>query len=199
MTPPLLPHRSLKGGVKLREKVWPASRTSTSQRQHSLLHKGAVYIIILDNDVFFQYLDGIEFIGASALCQHYLQTEVRKGWAHLRNSLLQGPTLRHTEDRIRVFLSQGTGCSEVASIPSRKVLAHTVLLQLFIMGRGCVEVSNNLGSQFYHFTTRVLGIKLRYSSLVVSPFVSWWLPAEPSCQLSIEIFIAEISRYSSFT
>lgn len=79
MNPAPLPHRSLKGGVKLRKKVWPASRTSASQCQDTLLYEGAVYIVILDDDVFLQYLDGIEFVGASALCQHYLQTEVGKG------------------------------------------------------------------------------------------------------------------------
>ena len=41
----------------------------------TFLHQGAVHIVILDDHVFLQDLDGVELIGAPALGQHHLGTE----------------------------------------------------------------------------------------------------------------------------
>lgn len=69
--------------MKLGEKVRPASGASAPQGQHTFLHQGAVHVVILDNHVFLQDLDGIELIRAPALRQHHLGTEARKVWSVL--------------------------------------------------------------------------------------------------------------------
>ena len=67
--------KKMEGGVKLGEEVRPASRASAPQSQHAFLHQGAVHVVILDDHVFLQDLDGVELIGAPALGQHHLGTE----------------------------------------------------------------------------------------------------------------------------
>ena len=47
-------------------------RRFLSQGQHPFLHHGAVDIIILDDDVFLQYFDCVEFVRPLPLCQHDL-------------------------------------------------------------------------------------------------------------------------------
>ena len=47
-------------------------RRFLSQGQHPFLHHGAVDVIILDDDVFLQYFDCVEFVRPLPLCQHDL-------------------------------------------------------------------------------------------------------------------------------
>lgn len=43
------------------------------QRQHALLHHGALYVVVLDDDVLLQDLDGVQLVRAFPFRQHHLE------------------------------------------------------------------------------------------------------------------------------
>lgn len=63
----VFPHHSLKAGVQLSQEG-----RFVSQGQDPFLHHRTFHIVILDHDVFLQYLDGIQLLCGLHLCQHYL-------------------------------------------------------------------------------------------------------------------------------
>lgn len=66
------PHHGLEGGVKLSQEG-----RLPGQRQHPLLHHGALHVVILDHDVLLQNLDGVQLLRAFALSKHHLQGDGR--------------------------------------------------------------------------------------------------------------------------
>ena len=45
------------------------------QGQHPLLHHGALHVVVLDDHVFLQDLDGVQLLGPLPVSQHHLQAE----------------------------------------------------------------------------------------------------------------------------
>lgn len=43
--------------------------------EHSLLNHGALDVVVLDDDVLLEDLDGVELVGALSLSQHHLRKE----------------------------------------------------------------------------------------------------------------------------
>ena len=67
-------YHGLEAGVKLDEEG-----RLLRQRQHPFLGHGAFDVVVLNNDVLLQDLDGVQLICAFALSQHHLQWE-SSGW-----------------------------------------------------------------------------------------------------------------------
>lgn len=59
----MVTHHSLEARMQLHQEWWLAA-----QGQHAFLNHGALYVVVLDDDVLLQDLDGIQLVGASALC-----------------------------------------------------------------------------------------------------------------------------------
>lgn len=59
-------HHSLEAGVELREE-----RRFVPLRQHPLLHHGAFHVIVLDDHVLLQDLNGVQLLGGLHLGQHH--------------------------------------------------------------------------------------------------------------------------------
>lgn len=68
----VVPYHGLEAGVQLSEERW-----FPGQSEDSLLHHGALHIIILDHHVLLQDFDGVQLVSALPLCQHHLK-EVNK-------------------------------------------------------------------------------------------------------------------------
>lgn len=60
-------HLSLEGTVEGCEEVRPRG-----ERQHPLLYQGALRVLVLEENVFFQHFDGEQALAASLLCQQHL-------------------------------------------------------------------------------------------------------------------------------
>ena len=63
-------YHGLEAGVKLDEEGW-----LLRQRQHPFFGHGAFDVVVLNNDVLLQDLDGVQLVRAFALRQHHLQCE----------------------------------------------------------------------------------------------------------------------------
>lgn len=66
-------HLGLEGAVEGGEEV-----RAGGERQHPLLHHGALRVLVLEEDVLLQHLDGKEALAASLLGQQHLQQTCRE-------------------------------------------------------------------------------------------------------------------------
>ena len=64
------PHHCLEAGVQLRQERW-----LVEQGQHPLLHHGAFHIVVLDDHVLLQDLDGVQLLGPLPVGQHHLPAD----------------------------------------------------------------------------------------------------------------------------
>lgn len=64
----LMRYHGLETGVQLSEERW-----FPRQSEDSLLHHGALHIIVLDHHVLLQDFDGVQLIGTLPLSQHHLK------------------------------------------------------------------------------------------------------------------------------
>lgn len=125
------PYRGLEGGVELGEKVGPASRASAPEGQHAFFHQGAVHVVILDDHVFLQDLDGVELIRAPALSQHHLgQGPERPGPSGEPRMQVPAPPFRghrETESQVLPLFLKGPDALTLPTSPSGKVSASLCL------------------------------------------------------------------------
>ena len=88
-------HHCLKTAVHLDEE-----RGLVCHGEHPLLDHGALDVVVLDDDVLLQDLDGVQLVGALSLGQHHLWME---GW----RELLSHPFSRKAWDGKLNYLSEG--------------------------------------------------------------------------------------------
>lgn len=116
------------------------------QRQHTLLHHSALDIVVLDDDVFLQDLDGEKIVGALSLGQHHLaegalaqhHQEIEVGGA---NQILFGHVVRQVlvecgrcslcDGCFLHVVRQRCGCTVPISADCRGVFQCLTLIWLF--------------------------------------------------------------------
>lgn len=76
-------YHGLETGVQLSEERW-----FPRQSEDSLLHHGALHVVVLDHDILLQDFDGVQLIRALPLCQHHLQGSPREETNELQSDSL---------------------------------------------------------------------------------------------------------------